>query len=533
MKFSLTVVSALFALKSTLAVNQLTIKGSKFFDSVTGQQFYFKGIDYQPEKGAPEGDLDPLADSTGCTRDAAVFKDLGVNSIRVYQTDYSRNHDACMKTFNDAGIYVLIDIPTPKYSIDRSNPSWNTELLNMYKLKVDAFINYQNLAGFIIGNEVANDVPTTASAAFVKAALRDIKTYIRSKKKNIPVGYVDNDDLDIRLSLIAYFNCGSDPMAQADFYGVNTYRWCGANATFKSSGYDQMAEPFKNYSVPSIVTEYGCNVVQPRSLGEMGSIYGPDLQDIMSGGFLYQYSQEDNNYGIVDVSYGKSAVTKLDDYAVFKKNMAAANPKGTTMNSYNPSLKTSSCPSVSSTWMSSSTLPPPPSESVCSCMVKSLSCVVGSSYSTDDTGMVNALSNSASTICGLTSCADVTADSKNGTYGPYSYCSSTQRLQWIINKNYLNQNKNSSACKITGAPLNVVSPSQSNINSCPNSSSSSVTDAPTAPSGTKPGGSSNSGGSSSSDGSSSQSGTTGSAQSLILNHTAAFILVLLCSFSLF
>lgn len=40
------------------------------------------------------------------------MKDLGVNSIRVYHVDASANHDGCMKAFDDAGIYVLIDLDT-------------------------------------------------------------------------------------------------------------------------------------------------------------------------------------------------------------------------------------------------------------------------------------------------------------------------------------------------------------------------------------------------------------------------------------
>mgnify|MGYP000935705928 CR=1 FL=1 len=40
------------------------------------------------------------------------MKDLGANAIRVYHVDESADHDGCMKTFADAGIYALIDMDT-------------------------------------------------------------------------------------------------------------------------------------------------------------------------------------------------------------------------------------------------------------------------------------------------------------------------------------------------------------------------------------------------------------------------------------
>ena len=40
------------------------------------------------------------------------MQELGANALRVYHVDSTANHDGCMNTFADAGIYLLIDLDT-------------------------------------------------------------------------------------------------------------------------------------------------------------------------------------------------------------------------------------------------------------------------------------------------------------------------------------------------------------------------------------------------------------------------------------
>lgn len=61
---------------------------------------------------ANSGSQDPLIDSDQCRRDAKLMKELGVNSIRTYHVDSKANHDECMKIFDDAGIYLTLDLDT-------------------------------------------------------------------------------------------------------------------------------------------------------------------------------------------------------------------------------------------------------------------------------------------------------------------------------------------------------------------------------------------------------------------------------------
>lgn len=55
---------------------------------------------------------DPLIDTEQCKRDVKLMRELGTNTLRVYHVDASANHDGCMATFADAGIYLLIDLDT-------------------------------------------------------------------------------------------------------------------------------------------------------------------------------------------------------------------------------------------------------------------------------------------------------------------------------------------------------------------------------------------------------------------------------------
>ncbi|KAJ2626873.1 40S ribosomal protein S27 [Coemansia sp. RSA 1290] len=457
-------IGVLCASSVAAAIDPLVIKGSKWFNSKTGEQFFFKGVAYQPRTGLTSNNPDPLADVAGCKRDVAVFKELGINSIRVYEVDYTNSHDECMKMLEDAGIYLLLDMPSPQYSINRNEPHWDHDLMSHWQAKVDKFADYPNLAAWIAGNEVANDVDTTPSAAFVKAALRDMKAYIKAKGLSTPVGYADNDDPKIRMNLINFFNCGDDDTARADFYGINTYRWCGDKSDFKTSGYEDITKNMTDYSIPSLLTEYGCNLVRPRTFSEIKSLYGPDMQDTFSGGIMYEYTEEDNKYGIVKVSYGDSKVEKNDDFDNFKKALEAAQPKGVKMDSYKPSGKPSTCPKASSVWhVKSDVLPPTPSQARCQCMMDSLGCTFkNEKLSASEGKQVGEIIGS---ICGQTSCDAISTDTTKGTYGDYSACDSFQRAAWAVNKNY--ENQRGAVCEAGDIGTKIVSsPKQSDASKC-------------------------------------------------------------------
>jgi len=164
---------------------------------------------------------DPLADKAICTRDIAKFKELGINTIRVYITDNSKSHDDCMNALADAGIYVILDANNPNYSINRDNPgpSYNAKYLQSVFATIDAFIKFPNTLAFFSGNEVVNDTASSSnSAPFVKATTRDMRQYIAARgPRKVPVGYSAADVATNRMQLAAYMNCGTDE-ERSDFF---------------------------------------------------------------------------------------------------------------------------------------------------------------------------------------------------------------------------------------------------------------------------------------------------------------------------
>lgn len=267
-----------------------------------------KGVAYQQDtggeaasgKGTATKYIDPLADEKLCKRDVPLLKELGTNTIRTYAINPEADHDACMKLLEDAGIYVVADLGEPQLSINREEPHWDTPLFGRYKKVIDSLSKYPNTLGYFAGNEVTNSINNTAASAYVKAAIRDSKRYIKENHGSrwIGVGYASNDDTDIRVNIAHYFNCESQDES-ADFWGYNIYSWCG-DSTMKESGYDKQAEFYRDYSIPVFFAEYGCNEpggAEGREFQQTQALYSKPMSDVFSGGIVYMYFQEANDYG--------------------------------------------------------------------------------------------------------------------------------------------------------------------------------------------------------------------------------------------
>ncbi|DAA74489.1 TPA_exp: 1,3-beta-glucanosyltransferase [Trichophyton benhamiae CBS 112371] len=309
-------------LSAVAAVTPIEVKGSQFVNPKTSTRFQMIGVDYQPGGSSgykPDSGKDPLSNADDCLRDAILLQRLGVNTIRIYNLNPTLNHDECVSIFNAAGIYLLLDVSTPEYGeyLNRAEPasSYNKQFLARLFSMVEAFKDYPNLLGFFGGNEIINEDAAKNVPAYIRAIQRDLKDYIAAHaSRAIPVGYSAADVRDILKDTWNYVTCHSTltPSSNADFFGINSYSWCG-DSSYTESGYDKLVELFSKTSVPVFFSEYGCNEVKPRIFTEVQAVYGPEMTKAMCGGLIYEYSQEANEYGLVYLG-GKDNTTLLVDY---------------------------------------------------------------------------------------------------------------------------------------------------------------------------------------------------------------------------
>jgi hypothetical protein len=438
--------------QASAALPPIVMKGSKFFYE-NGTQFFMKGVAYQQDiaaGGASTGSTkysDPLVNVEACKRDVPLLKALQTNTIRTYAIDPKGDHDTCMKLLDEAGIYVISDLGEPSLSVNRDDPHWDVELFERYTGVVDNLSKYSNVIGFFAGNEVSNNNTNTPASAYVKAAVRDTKSYI---KKNVDrwmgVGYAANDDPFIRSQIAEYFNCGEQSDA-IDFWGYNIYSWCG-KSSMTDSGYDTQVEFFRNFSVPVFFAEYGCNIpdgAEGRIWEETKALYSDEMTDVMSGGIVYMYFQEANDYGLVELKGSK--VTPMKDYDTLKKAIASVKPSGTEMDAYKPTNSPASCPAVGKDWkVKGGTLPPTPDSSLCECMYKSLTCVPTEDLKPKAFGAI------FDYICDKfpENCSGIKGNTTSGVYGAYSMCGSREKLGYVLDQYYQGQDSAADACDFKG-----------------------------------------------------------------------------------
>lgn len=341
MKFTTLITYLSAVVPAISALEPIVIKDNAFFVGNSTDRFYIRGVDYQP--GGSSNLTDPLGDPDVCERDIPYFTDLGLNTIRVYSLDNTLDHTVCMNKLEEAGIYVILDVNTPKTSISRNDAacSYNLDYMTEVFATIDAFATFNNTLGFFSANELVNNEESFQFSPYIKAVTRDMKQYMRAQGyRAIPVGYSAADVSEVRYELADYLNCGDDADARIDMLGDNDYSWCG-ESSFVTSGYQTKVSDYKGYSLPIFMSEYGCNkVVSSRPFTEVKAIYSDLMSSVYSGGLVYEYFEYINHYGLVETD--NTTVTELQDYDNLKSMLnSTENPTG---NGGAASYNISQCP---------------------------------------------------------------------------------------------------------------------------------------------------------------------------------------------
>lgn len=499
------------------ALPQVTRKG-RYLYTPDGSRFYIKGAAYQPQGQAsnnpndpflePSTFIDPLADSSGCARDVPYLTQLGVNVIRVYSVDNTQNHDSCMSALEQAGIYTMIDLSLPvNGSIDRSAPSWTTNLLDLYITTINSFSKYQNVLGYHVGNEVVISADGTGAAAFIKAAARDVKAYLKSKNYSGLVGYAAVDaDSSWLVPFANYLTC--DPSGNnsgdtsIDIFGLNNYEWCG-DATI--SVYAEKNTAFANYNVAAYFSEYGCITSPPRLWTEVAALFSSSMTNVWSGGIAFSYFPAESGqgqFGMVNIS--GNTVTISTDFTRLAAQYTNSTPPNSPSQTSTTDSTYSSCPAQDTTFLASSSLPPTPNDPACNCLESGLACNFSPPAGTNTTAVSVINGQLLGTACGLLSssggnCNDISSNGTTGSYGRVSFCAADEKLSYVMSLYFESQNRNPSACNFGGnAQLNnaALTKSASSVaESCiANPNSTFVPGSPSSTSGGKPTGTGSNGG---------------------------------------
>lgn len=444
----------LVLVQATTPVPIIKIRGNKFYNSSNGEQFFIKGIAYQrmhhdnkshkPAFHAPY--IDSVALNSRCLHDVKVLQELGVNVVRVYQIDPSASHTECMSALSNAGIYVLADLLEPLQSINRQNPYWLTDLYDRYKSVVDAMAHYDNVLGFFVGNEVTTSRANSDALAFVRAAVRDVRLYMKEKKyRSVPLGYASNDDAEIRKAIANYFVC-EDKGDTVDFFALNMYEWCGYSS-YATSGYRDRTMEFTNYPVPIFFGEYGCNTFSPRPFTEVEALYGLLMSKVWSGGLAYEFFENGNHYGLVqlaNLSNPSGSLSFTQDFHNLKLRLQATRPSAITFDlpiEDEPLLEVK-C-ETSDVWNVLTKLPPTPDAGKCECLSATHSCIMNPFHKTDEEQLLNE-------VCLSVDCLDIEANGATGVYGRYADCTQEQRLSYALNKYFVEKGGQQQNCDFGG-----------------------------------------------------------------------------------
>jgi len=327
------------------------------------------------------------------------------------------------------------------------------------------------LLGFISGNEVAGVLEETKAMPYIKASIRDFKSYIRSLGKQIPVGYAATDAPPVRWQVQTFLDCGDDS-ERADFFGVNIYTWCSPSNY--ELAFEEVTKNFSTWDVPVLFTEYGCNYPKrERDFAEVPVIYGPEMMGVFSGGLVFEYSEEVNSFGLGNSYYDNKTFVPFKDYDNLKKQLATINPTGPKIDSFVSKGIKKSCPVPNGrNWLPmTSPLPRTPSDEKCNCIAKKFRCRTKETDPANITPLLGTeIGNAFNFICTNKPelCTEVENNPIDGVYGNYSACDPLITVSIVMN-NYYNLYVTPESCSFNGiAEINEIEENDENCDAIGN-----------------------------------------------------------------
>lgn len=424
------------------SLNPIVADGNMLFDAVTNERFFVKGLGYYMNIFDLQTDNNELTDIDVCREHVQLIKDTGVNLIRFYYMNHTKNHDECMQLLEKENIYIALDLDGTNRPANLER-HYDTDVLDRYMKTIDVFDKYDNVAFYLLGENTRFTFHNPEEIAFFKASIRDTKAYIKTKKHQVLVGYVSLDDKKDQdwKETDAYFNCGSAE-ERPDFIGLNTDTWC--NDYDETSDNNKFVEKYQRYGIPIFMSNFRCNKIDLILASKFQTLLNT-MDSVFSGGIAKGF-----------YAYIKS-VFKLDrDHHIIEKNTVMLNEIKDAF-TQNPKVKhhkkdyvlkksdPQTCPAISETWSIHFNIPPITLGSECECMLKKLECVAKPQNSYLESDFYIA---STRLKCKRDDCPSfVSFNYTTGDYGVASSCPPRHRLSWMINRYYLEKGRVRDNCR--------------------------------------------------------------------------------------
>lgn len=270
-----------------------------------GSPFEVKGMCYQPA-AIGEDPSDPFAAIFGryywvnsdypdrWARDFENFRKMGINVIRIYGWDPTRNHDAFLQLAEDNGMYLLVNSFVDP-NADFSNPSVVNGLVNEWRDIATPLADHPAVMGFLIGNE-ANNGPSPDFYPAMNSIAEAVKAAAQGKLVSIAI--TNN------LGQVAAVNAA---MTHFDFWAIQVYNGFSFNSFLADYA---LATP-PPIDKPLIITEFGYDALDgrvapvPREWPNDAALSALAIEnlwnelradeagdDIAAGGCVFEYADE-------------------------------------------------------------------------------------------------------------------------------------------------------------------------------------------------------------------------------------------------
>lgn len=349
---------------ATMTVPIITISGRHLYQGDT--PFVVRGIVYQSHSTLRKssGMQDPISDDQfeKLDQDIGNLKELGLNALWIYYIDPLLSHDACMKLLAENGIYIVVVMSSNRQAINRLNPrqSYTPDLRQRFQDVVDCLSVYPNVIGVCVANSLINNQCRKLGliheiCEVISTAIGDLKDYMDSQhaakgQRILPICISDDAWALFNSESFEYLaETGVDRRPErglVDFYcfthygptkDLVKYLWTRSDEATPIFERLHLHSKFQDMKrvLPILCSEYSDGTgSRPRHFDKVRELYSSSehvpsedsdissMLDVFSGGFVYEYYEGPNAYGLMKEEHD-GALRKLPDFYSFKKEMLA------------------------------------------------------------------------------------------------------------------------------------------------------------------------------------------------------------------